>query len=150
MTPLLVDGVPERIDARYFRARYSDKFSVFSEGDKDDLITAAVNDIYTMFTGVQTLWSSMPLDVWYDKTRMCFGLLTAWYIADLYPEYTDAVASTGGMPIKSKSIAGIRIIFSDTDKLFSGVLDALKTNVFGYKAWLMITSSAKRAMLYVT
>ena len=152
---VLPGGFPERIDARWFRARYGDKFSTLLASSYDTLLESAISDVYSDFAGVQELWSMMrDKAVWCGKTQMCYGLLAAWYIADLYPEYTDGVVSSGGIPVKSKTIGGVRIQFN-TDTASSATagtfdaLEGLKSNPFGYKAYMMIKSAAANYRLYV-
>lgn len=147
---IMSNGVPMRIDAEYFRNHFNDKFSIFADKTMDSFIQDSIDAVYAMFNGVETLWDEQVSQVWFDKTRQCFGLLTAWYITDLYPEYSDAVASTGGMPVKAKSIGGVKIQYTDTDRsLASNVLESLKSNTFGCKAYMMIMGSVKRYKLFV-
>ena len=151
---VLPDGLPERIDARWFRSRYGDKFSTLLSSAYDTFLSNTISDVYADFAGVQDLWSLMrDKSVWVEKSQLCYGLLTAWYITDLYPEYADGVVSSGGIPIKMKSIGGVKIQFNtDTARLPRGAFDALeglKSNPFGYKAYMMIKSAAANYRLFV-
>lgn len=83
-----------------------------------------------------------------DKTQLCYGLLLAWYIADLFPSYALGVVSSGGIPIKSKQIGGVKITFGETASTAGAVnnadlLQSLKSNSYGAKAYLMIKTSGK-------
>ena len=149
-----VDDLPIRIDRAYFRSRYGSFFPDLLPEDKNAMLDANIDDVYTMFRGVNTLWNRLPREDYYKKTQMCFGLLTAWYIADLFPEFTAGVVMSGGIPLKSKSIGGIKIAFGDPSETSAGVkaykdmLAVLKSNPFGAKAYTMImTSSAKMRIL---
>jgi hypothetical protein len=56
--------------------------------------------------------------------------------------------STGGIPLKSKQIGGTKIMFGEVSKKTGAVnnadlFQALKSNVFGAKAYLMIKTSGK-------
>lgn len=101
-----------------------------------------------MFDGVSTLWNHLERNVYCDKTRMCFGLLVAWYITDLYPAFASGVMSSGGVPVKSKKIGGTSITFADAGKAAGSaynaeLLSSLKSNAFGAKAYMMIKTSGK-------
>jgi hypothetical protein len=79
---------------------------------------------------------------------MCYGLLVAWYITDLFPELALGVMSTGGIPLKSKQIGGTKITFGETASKVGAfnnadLLQSLKSNAFGAKAYLMIKTSGK-------
>lgn len=148
------NGYPDKIDARYFRSRYGDKFSVLLDDDKTDFLLSVIDDVYSMFWGVQQLWKRLPPEVWYSKTRLCFSLLVAWYITDNFPEYADGVASSSGIPLRAKSIGQIRLEFGETNpsqKLKEGqtdLLSMLRSNPFGNKAYLMIKSSPENLCIF--
>ena len=83
-----------------------------------------------------------------DKTQLCYGLLVAWYITDLFPDYSVGVISMGGIPIKSKQIGGVKIMFGDALNTAGAVnnadlLHSLNSNAYGAKAYMMIKTSGK-------
>lgn len=141
-------GRPEKITRVWFRTRYGQNFPDLLAEDKNDMLDTCIEDVYTLFHGVGELWSHLDREEYVLKTQLCYGLLTAWYIADLFPDYTLGVMSTGGIPLKSKQIGGTKIIFGEAFKKTGAVnnadlLQALKSNVFGAKAYLMIKTSGK-------
>lgn len=153
-TPVFVDGVPARIDEEFFRRRYGQSFPDLLPWEMDDFLLECINDIYTMFHGVGTLWELQDEQVWFDKTQMCYGLLLAWYIADLYPRYAVGVVSSGGIPVRQKSIGGVKLTFGNPDadgtaglKQYKDTLAQLKSNSFGYKAYSMINSAVSMAKI---
>ena len=145
-----VNGIPAQIDKAYFRARYGQNFPDLLPSAMDTFLDAAITDVYTMFTGVNTIWSHMSDDTYFAKTQLCFGLLLAWYITDMYPEYSVGVVTSSGIPLKSKSIGGIKLTFGDPNAPSTGMkgykdsLAPLKGNAFGNKAYLMLTSSSSK------
>ena len=141
-------GRPEKITRVWFRTRYGQNFPDLIAEDKDDILDTCIEDVYTLFYGVGELWSHLDREEYVLKTQLCYGFLTAWYIADLFPDFTLGVMSTGGIPLKSKQIGGTKIIFGEASKKTGAVnnadlLQALKSNVFGAKAYLMIKTSGK-------
>lgn len=141
-------GRPEKITREWFRTRYGQNFPDLLAEDKDNILDTCIEDVYTLFYGVGELWSHLNREEYVLKTQLCYGLLTAWYIADLFPDFTLGVMSTGGIPLKSKQIGGTKIIFGEASKKTGAVnnadlLQALKSNVFGAKAYLMIKTSGK-------
>jgi hypothetical protein len=85
--------------------------------------------------------------VWFDKTRLCYLHLTAWYIADMHPKYVAGVPVMGGVPIKRKKIGNTDITFQDGAMSASDLLSGLLSNPFGKQAYMMIKASAKRTAL---
>ena len=88
-----------------------------------------------------------------DKTQLCYGLLIAWYITDLFPDLSLGVVSSGGIPIKMKSIGGTKIQFGETASSAGAVnnadlLQSLHSNSYGAKAYLMIKTSGKINMFF--
>ena len=88
-----------------------------------------------------------------EKTQLCYGLLVAWYITDLFPDMSLGVVSSGGIPIKMKMIGGTKIQFGDTASTAGAVnnadlLQSLKSNAYGAKAYLMIKTSGKINMYF--
>ena len=141
-------GRPEKITRVWFRSRYGQNFPDLLAEDKNDILDTCIEDVYTLFYGVGELWSHLDREEYVLKTQLCYGFLTAWYIADLFPDFTLGVMSTGGIPLKSKQIGGTKIIFGEASKKTGAVnnadlLQALKSNVFGAKAYLMIKTSGK-------
>ena len=141
-------GRPEKITRVWFRTRYGQNFPDLLAEDKNNILDTFIEDVYTLFYGVGELWSHLDREEYVLKTQLCYGLLTAWYIADLFPDYTLGVMSTGGIPLKSKQIGGTKIMFGEASKKTGAInnadlLQALKSNVFGAKAYLMIKTSGK-------
>lgn len=141
-------GRPPRIDRHWFLARYAQNFPDLTDDDNASVLDESIEAVYTMFDGVSGLWSHLERNVYCDKTRMCYGLLVAWYITDLYPTFAVGVASTGGVPVKSKKIGGTMITFADGIKAAGSasnaeLLSSLKSNAFGAKAYMMIKTSGK-------
>ena len=141
-------GRPEKITRVWFRTRYGQNFPDLLAEDKNNILDTCIEDVYTLFYGVGELWSHLNREEYVLKTQLCYGFLTAWYIADLFPDFTLGVMSTGGIPLKSKQIGGTKIIFGEASKKTGAVnnadlLQALKSNVFGAKAYLMIKTSGK-------
>lgn len=141
-------GKPLRIDRTWFLARYGQNFPDLLDEDKEEFLNTMISDVYTMFYGVQELWSNLPRTVYEDKTRLCYGLLVAWYITDTNPEYAEGVMTTGGIPLKAKKIGGVTVQF--TEQRFrvgstnnANLLQSLKSNAFGSKAYDMIKMSAR-------
>ena len=56
---VFVNGRPLRIDAKDFKARFGCYFPKLLASDKEPIITDAIDTVYTMFTGVEDLWSSL-------------------------------------------------------------------------------------------
>ena len=141
-------GRPPKIDRVWFLARYGEQFPDFLAEDTEETLDACIEDVYSLFYGVGDLWAHMDRQIYEDKTRLCYGLLVAWYIADLFPDKTLGVMSTGGIPLKAKKIGGTIIQFADAKKAAGAVnnadlLQSLKSNAFGAKAYMMIKTSGK-------
>lgn len=154
MQECTLQGYPPRIDRVWWRARYGQNFPDLLQADYDDLLDTCIESAYTLFAGVKDLWSHLARQIYCDKTQMCYGLLVAWYIADLYPTLTDGVLTTGGIGVKMKKIGGTQIAFSENVASKAGaknnadLLNSLKSNVFGAKAYLMIKTSGKINMFF--
>ena len=139
---------PPVITKEWFRTRYGQNFPDLLSPEKDSFLETCIEDVYTLFYGVGELWSHLGRREYDMKTRLCYGLLLAWYIADLFPESSLGVMSTGGMPIKAKKIGGTVIQFGEASSKAGAVnnadlLQSLKSNAFGCKAYLMIKTSGK-------
>lgn len=146
-------GRPEKITPEWFRTRYGDRFPDLLDNQKTDILTTCITDVYTLFYGVGELWEHLPREEYVNKTQLCYGLLTAWYITDLFPDYTVGVMSTGGIPLKSKQIGGVKIAFGETASKAGTInnadlLQSLKSNVFGSKAYMMIKTSGKLNLFF--
>ena len=141
-------GRPAKIDRVWFRTRYGQTFPDLLGEEKNEFLDTCINDVYTLFYGVGDLWSHMSRREYVDKTQLCYGLLVAWYITDLFPDYSVGVISTGGIPIKSKQIGGVKIMFGDALNTAGAVnnadlLHSLNSNAYGAKAYMMIKTSGK-------
>lgn len=147
------DGRPPKINREWFRTRYGQSFPDLLPSDKNEFLDTCINDVYTLFYGVGDLWSHMARREYVDKTQLCYGLLIAWYITDLFPDLSLGVVSSGGIPIKMKSIGGTKIQFGETASSAGAVnnadlLQSLKSNSYGAKAYLMIKTSGKINMFF--
>ena len=141
-------GRPAKIDRVWFRTRYGQTFPDLLGEEKNEFLDTCINDVYTLFYGVGDLWSHMSRIEYVDKTQLCYGLLVAWYITDLFPDYSVGVISMGGIPIKSKQIGGVKITFGDALNTAGAVnnadlLHSLNSNAYGAKAYMMIKTSGK-------
>lgn len=141
-------GRPEKITKEWFRTRYGQNFPDLLNPDKDSFLETCIEDVYTLFYGVGDLWEHMPRTEYVAKTKMCYGLLVSWYITDLFPDFAAGVISSGGIPLKSKQIGGVKVMFGDTKTTAGSVnnadlLQSLKSNAFGSKAYMMIKTSGK-------
>ena len=141
-------GRPPVIDRVWFRTRYGQNFPDLLAEDKNDFLDTCIADVYTLFYGVGDLWSHMDRKEYETKTQLCYGLLVAWYITDLFPDLSLGVVSTGGIPLKSKQIGGVKVMFGDMASTAGAVnnadlLQSLKSNTYGAKAYFMIKTSGK-------
>lgn len=141
-------GRPQKITREWFRTRYGQNFPDLLSEDKNDVLDTAILDVYTLFYGVGDLWDHMDREMYVSKTQLCYGLLLAWYITDLFPNYVVGVMSSGGIPLKSKMIGGVKVQFGETASTAGAVnnadlLQSLKSNAFGAKAYTMIKTSGK-------
>lgn len=142
------EGRPLQIDKSWFRTRYGQNFPDLLNAEKDAFLDTCISDVYTLFYGVGDLWEHMDRKEYVTKTQLCYGLLVAWYITDLFPDLALGVVSTGGIPLKSKQIGGVKITFGETASKAGAVnnadlLQSLKSNSFGAKAYMMIKTSGK-------
>lgn len=141
-------GRPIPITKEWFRARYGQNFPDLLSNEKDEFLSICIKDVYTLFYGVGELWSYLDRKLYEDKTQMCYGLLVAWYISDLFPDFAVGVMSSGGIPIAMKKIGGVQIKFGDLGSTAGAVnnadlLQSLKSNTFGAKAYQMIKMSGR-------
>jgi hypothetical protein len=145
--PVFEGGFPAKITPEDFRRWHLDAFPRLADEKRTVLIQQAIDAVYTVFYGVSSIWRGHPADVWYEKTRVCYRLLTAWYLADMYPKYVSGMPVMGGLPVKRKKIGGVDLTFQDTVKSAGGrenLLAGLESNAFGKMARLMISASAAR------
>lgn len=141
-------GKPSKITREWFRTRYGQSFPDLLPDTTNDFLDSCINDVYTTFDGVQTIWAHLERKVYVEKTQLCFGLLVAWWITDTRPDVSLGVVSSGGIPIAMKSIGGTKIQFRDTASKGGAVnnadlLQSLKSNAYGAKAYMMIKTSGK-------
>ena len=139
---------PQRITIDWFRSRFGENFPDLLDSSKSDFLESCIADVYSMFAGVQELWDHLEYKVYVEKTQLCYGLLTAWYIADLYPTTAIGIQSSGGIPIARKKIGSIDISYADREtragsRNNADLLSSLKSNSMGAKAYLMIKASGK-------
>ena len=150
MDAVFIDGLPARVTLNDFRRHHLQSFPALAEAEYDDLISMAIDAVYTMFAGVGQMWDlHRDKRVWCAKTRLCYLLLAAWFIADQYPELSSALSVMGGA-IKRKKVDGVDITFN-TD-LFKGgsPMEWLQSNGFGRKALMMMQTAPRRMLLRVT
>jgi hypothetical protein len=152
MPPVFENGLPARITPADFRRYHAESFPKLVAVKYNQLLQDAIDDVYAMFHGVQTLWDLQEEQVWFEKTRLAFRLLTAWYVADVYPTLSAGVASMGGVPLRRKRIGGVDIQYADNAvaapyKDYRDLLGYLRSNTFGAKAHSMIRAAGKLAML---
>jgi hypothetical protein len=151
---VFVGGVPARITPEDFRRHYLASFPKLASREFDDRVKDAIDTVYGMFTGVGNLWDKQPSHVWFDKTRLCYRLLTAWYITDRMPGLAaEGGSSVDGLILKERRVDGVALKFdpslaaSKASGMFQDVLSGLRTNDWGRKALMMIQASGKRASL---
>jgi len=149
---LFTEGVPAKITVEGFKREHLQSFPRFANHENDGIIENAINAVYSMFTGVSTLWDTENDRVWYDKTVQCYGLLAAWYIVNIYPQFARGIQAIGGVDIVRKKIDGIDITFAQPKDTSSAddVLNSLRSNPFGKIALMMIRSNPKHYKLRVS
>jgi hypothetical protein len=152
MEAVFTDGVPAKITIHDFRRHHLQSFPKLGEEEYDGLVKDAIDAVYTVFNGVATLWDMhRDKQVWYDKTVLCYRLLTAWYIAGKYPELASHVVSIDG--IRQKKVDGVSLtldtdmINGKADGVYQDALAGLQSNHFGRTALMMIRSAPKRWLL---
>ena len=148
MEAVFINNVPMKITAVDFRRFHLQSFPSLREPEFDEFIENAIETVYTMFPGAATAWEMQTKQVWFEKTRLVYRLLTAWLIADQYPELTSSIVTIDG--IKQKKIDGVSITFSP--EIFSGSnpLMWLRSNDFGRKVLMMAGTMPGRALLRVS
>lgn len=145
---ITTSGRPPKINRVWFRTRYGQNFPDLLPDEKNDFLDTCIEDVYTLFYGIADLWSHLERREYETKTQLCYGLLVAWYITDLFPDYALGVTSSGGIPMRSKSIGGVKVTFGETSSSVGSfnnadLLQSLKSNAFGAKAYMMIKTSGK-------
>jgi hypothetical protein len=144
-------NVPAKITVEDFRRYFSASFPKLMAEEHNGLIQDAIDTVYAVFTGVNTIWDKHPDKVWREKSHVCYRHLTAWYIANNYPGFVAGVPVMGGVLLKRKKVDGADITFANRiasgNKEYQDLLENLKSNVWGNMAYLMIRSAAKQAML---
>lgn len=153
-TPIFVNGTPIRIDRDTFLRRFAQNFPDLIKQENWGILDTAIEDVYTMFEGVNRLWDTAPPEIYFEKTQLCFSLLVAWYITDMYPQFAVGVLTSGGIPVRKKKISTVSIEFGNPENVplregYKDLLAPLRSNTFGYKAYQMIRSSHKVYYLYV-
>jgi len=156
MEALFVDGVPAKITTHDFRRHHLQSFPSLLDKEYDDLIADAIDTVYAMFPGVATMWDMhRKKQIWFDKTVLCYRLLTCWYITDRYPELSTSYTSLNGVPLEQKKVDGVALKFQRELGKFASPQDmlnpmiALRSNDFGRKALIMIQTAPRRALLRV-
>ena len=147
--PLFEDGKPARITPADFRRYHLETFPKLADEKHEGIIRQAIENVYAVFYGVASIWKKQPGPVWYEKTRTCYRLLTAWFIADMYPKYVSGMPVMGGLSLKRKKIGGVDLTFQNAGKT-PDLLAGLDSNPFGKMAKIMITTSAARFRTYNT
>jgi hypothetical protein len=149
MEAVFSGGVPLKITPYDFRRRHLQSFPKVASEQYDELLTLAIDDVYTMFAGVATLFDRSDKQTWFDKTRLCYLALTAWYIADAYPLLVSGVPFRGDILLKRKKIGGVDISYVDMSlkDISTDNLSFLLSNPFGKSAYMMIKTSPKRMLL---
>lgn len=144
-----IDGIPSKITKEWFRTRYGQNFPDLLDSTKDTFLNTCIDDVYTLFAGIPDFWKHLKNTIYYDKTQMCYGLLTAWYITDMFPDFAVGVVSAGsGLAVKRKKIGNTDITFGEVASTAGSynnadLLQSLKSNAFGVKAYMMIKTSGK-------
>jgi len=149
---IFAEGVPRRVTVEDVRRWHLASFPDLSEDSNIPIIVEAIEAVYTMFHGCNTIFNMQPPQIWYDKTVLLFRLLVCWYIADQYPMLAVGVPVMGGLPLKAKKIGGVAITFQDNFTRgqtpdYQDLLSGLKSNPWGNKAYLMIRSAVRRVRI---
>lgn len=110
----------------------------------------ALQMVNAQFSGVYKLWSYLPPQEKRAKRELCINYLLAWQLATLYPKQALGLMGTGAMPLKSKSVGPVKLVFKDTVRQSgSGVLDMLTTNEYGQQALMMIQCAPENYEVYL-
>jgi hypothetical protein len=148
MDAVFVDGVPAKITFHDFRRHHLYSFPALAYAEYDNLIGDAIDAVYETFPGVAAMWDlHRDKQIWYEKTVLCYRLLTAWLITDQYPELS--ANASGGDVIRQKKIDGVAITFNTQPFKGDNLADYLRSNIFGRRALLMMRTAPRRALLRV-
>ena len=149
MQAVFSGGKPLKITPHDFRRRHLQSFPKVRGEEYDELLTQAIDEVYTMFVGVADLFDMSNMQEWFDKTRLCYLSLTAWYIADMYPLLVSGVPFRGDILLKRKKIGGVDVSYADMSlgDISIDNLSFLLSNPFGKSAYMMIKASPKRMLL---
>jgi hypothetical protein len=149
--PIFVEGVPARVTKQDFLRYHLQHFPKLSRPENSAVFDDASDWIYSMFHGIGKLWDIHDDKlVWYEKTISCYRLLIAWYITDMYPKMLSGLPAMGGVALKRKKIGDIDITFADpkVNQIDDDdLLQSLKSNPFGGKAYMAIRTAGKRVLL---
>jgi len=154
MDAIFVDGKPAQVTVYDFRRFHLQSFPALANEEYDDLIADAINIVYTMFPGVSEMWDMhRNRQVWFDKTTLCYRLLTCWYITDRYPALSPVYTSLNGVPLEQKRVDGVALKFqrelarnASLEMMLNPML-GLRSNDFGRKALIMMQTAPRRALL---
>lgn len=156
---IFADGVPLRITVQDIRRWHLASFPDLAEEENTPIIEEAIDAVYVMFSGSETLFDMHPKQVWYNKTRILFRWLTCWYIASNYPMFVASAetgnVAVGSMPLRAKKIGPITLTYQDQfvkgqNPDYQNLLSSLQLNSWGRQAYDMIRSSAKRLLYFRT
>jgi len=156
MEAVFVDGKPAKITVYDFRRFHLQSFPALADEEYNDLIADAIDTVYVMFAGVSEMWDMhRNKQVWFDKTTLCYRLLTCWYITDRYPALSPSYTSLNGVPLEQKKVDGVMLKFqrelakySSSEAILNPMM-GLRSNDFGRKALIMLQTAPKRALLRV-
>lgn len=156
MDAVFVDGVPAKITTQDFRRHHLHSFPNLTDEQFDELIADSIDTVYTMFPGVAEAWKMhRNKQIWFDKTVLCYRLLTCWYITDRYPDLSNSYTSLNGVPLEQKKVDGVALKFqrdvvrASTPQESLNPMLGLRSNDFGRKALIMLQTAPGRALLRI-
>lgn len=115
----------------------------------DDQLSRALQMVNAQFSGVYSLWETLPPPDRDAKRKLCINYLLAWQLMTLYPQQVTGAGGTGGMPLSSKKVGPIFIKYKDVVRQSgSGVLEMLTTNQFGLEALTLLQCAPENFMFY--
>lgn len=121
----------------------------FTEDLNEGMVVSALLSVNAQFTGVYTLWSSLPEKEAKAKRELCINYLIAWKLMMLYPDLVLYGSGVGGIPVSSKRAGPISIHYRDLVRQSgTGILDLLTTNQYGLEALLMIESAPEMYQVF--
>ena len=125
--------------------KFHDKFPDLKEPE----FWRALQMVNAQFSGVYSLWATMPPAERLAKRELCINYLIGWQLMLMNPDSVDDIGSVGGMPLDSKKIGPIALKYRDLVRQSgSGVLDMLTTNTFGLLALQMLQSAPENYLFY--